>query len=95
MAVAPNSLKMARLQYSINKILGNRGIEHIVIIIIPAMFTIFASMKWHRVGPDSLTLCFFGNPFLLGACYEEATNALNLWDQFIYGGGTAIFNANA
>ena len=64
-------------------------------MITPAMFTIFASMKCHHVGPESLTSGFFGNPFLCGACYKEATNALNLQAQFIHGGGvTAVSNAD-
>jgi hypothetical protein len=95
MAAAPKSLKMARLQSAIDKILGDRGMEHLVVIITPAMFTIFASMKWHRVGPDSLTSGLFGNPFLWGACDEEATNALNLRAQFIHGGETAASDADA
>ena len=68
--------------------------EHLVVIITTAMFTIFASMKWHWVGPDSLTSGFFGNPFLWGACDEEATNALNLGAQFIHGGETAASDAD-
>ena len=59
------------------------------------MFTIFARMKWHRVGLDSLTSGFFGNPFLWEACYEEATNALNFWARFVHCGGTAVSNTNA
>ena len=64
-------------------------------MITPEMFTIFASMKCHHVGPDSLTSGFFGNPFLCGACYKEATNALNLQAQFIHGGETAASDADA
>ena len=59
------------------------------------MLTIFASMKWQRVGPDSLTLGFLVYPFLWNVCYEEATNALNIWAQFIHGVGTAVSDANA
>ena len=86
---------MAHLQPSIDKVLGNQGIEHLVVIVTPAMFTIFASMKWHLVGPESLTLGFFRNPFLWGACDEEDTNALNLWAQFILGRETEVSGADA
>ena len=94
MAAAPKSLKMARLQSAIDKILGNRGIEHFVVIIIPAMFTISSSMKWHRVGPESLTSGFFRNLFLWGVCNEGATNVFNLWAKFIHGGETSASNAD-
>ena len=89
MAAAPKSLKIARLQSSIDKIFGDWGIEHLVIIFTLYMFTIFASMKWHYVGTYSLTLGFFGNPFIWGACAEEARNVLNLRDQLIHGGETS------
>ena len=46
-------------------------------------------MKWHRMGTESLTSVLFRNLFLWGACDEEATNALNLRDQFTYGGGNS------
>ena len=64
MVAAPKSLKMARVQSAIDKILGDQGIEHLILIVTPVMFIIFAIMKWNRVGPDSLNLGFFGNPFL-------------------------------
>ena len=35
MAAVAKSLKMDRLQYSIDKVLGNRGIEHLVAIVTP------------------------------------------------------------
>ena len=88
MAAVPKSLKMVFLQSSIEKILGEREIKHIAVIVTPAMFAIFSSMKWHCAGPDFLTSGFFGNPFLWGACDEEATNNLNLQDQFIHRGGS-------
>ena len=81
---------MACHQSSIGKVLGNRGIERLVVIANPAMFTIFSRMKWHRVGTDSLTSVFFGNPFLRGACDKEAKNALNLQARFIHGGKTEV-----
>ena len=60
-----------------------------------AMFTIFASMKYHQVGSDSITLGFFRSPFLWGACEKEATNALNIQDKFIHGGEIAVYYADA
>ena len=94
MAAAPKALKMARLQSAIDKVLSDRGMEHLVVIVTPAIFTIFVSMKWHRLTPDSLTSGFLGNPFLFGACDEEATNALNLRAQFIHGGDTAASDSD-
>jgi hypothetical protein len=95
MAAAPKALKMARLQSAIDKILSDRGMEHLIVIITPAIFTVFVSMKWHRLTADSLTSGFLGNPFLFGACDEEVTNALNLRAQFIHGGDTAASDADA
>ena len=94
MAAAPKALKMARLQSSIDRIISDRGMEHLIVVITPAIFTIFVSMKWHRLTPDSLTSGFLGNPFLFGACDEEVTNALNLRAQFIHGGDTAASDAD-
>ena len=86
---------MARSQSSIDKIFGDQEIGHLVVVVTPEMFTIFFSMKWHCVGPDFLTSVLFRNTFLWVACDEEATNSLNLWDQFIHGGGvTAVSDAN-
>ena len=78
---------MDQLQSSTYKIHGDQGIEHLVVIVTPEIFTIFAIMKWHRVVPDSLASGFLGNPFLWWACNEEATNALGIWAQLIHGGG--------
>ena len=64
MAEAPKSLKMSRLQSSIDKFLGKWGIEHLIVIVTPEMFTIFASMQCHRVGTESLTSGLFRNSFL-------------------------------
>ena len=86
MAVVPKSPKMARLQYFITKVLVDQGIEHLVVIVTPEMFTIFASIKCHHVVPDSLTSGFLGNLFLWGACNKEATNSLNHWAWFIHVG---------
>ena len=94
MAAAPKALKMARLQSSIDRILSDREMEHLIVVITPAIFTIFVSMKWHRLTPDSLTSGFLGNPFIFGACDEEVTNALNLRAQFIHGGDTAASDAD-
>ena len=95
MASATKASKMARLQSAIDKILGNRGIEDLVVIITPAIFSNFTSMKWQQLGPDSVTSGFLGNPFLFGACDEEATNSLNLRARFIHGGETAASDADA
>jgi hypothetical protein len=94
MAAATKSMKMARLQSAIDKVLLDRGLEHLVVIITLPLFTIFTSMKWYRVGPSSLTSGFFGNPFLWGACHEEATTALNLRARLVHGGETAASDAD-
>ena len=46
-AAVPKSLKMLHFQSAIDKVLSNQGEEHLVIILTPAMFTNFVSMKWH------------------------------------------------
>ena len=94
MAAAPKSLKMTRLQSAIDKVINDRGIKDLVIIITPAVFNLFTSMKWHRMGPDSLASGLFGNPFIWGACDEEATNALNLRARYVHGGETAASDAD-
>ena len=94
MAKAAKAYRMARLQSAIDKVLSDRGLDHLVVIITPAMFANFISMKWHRAGPDSLASGFFGNPFLWGACDEEATTALNLRAQYLHGGDTAASDAD-
>ena len=67
---------------------------HIIVVLTTAIFTIFVSMKWHRLTPDSLTSGFLENLFLFGACDKEATNTLNLRAQFIHGRDTAASDAN-
>ena len=78
MVVAPRALKMAHLQSAIDKILGDQGMEDLIVTITPAIFTTFTSMKWHRLGSDSITSGLLENPFLFGACDKEATNFLDL-----------------
>ena len=95
MASATKAMKMPRLQSAIDKILSNRGIEDLGVIITPAIFSNFTSMKWHQLGPDSVTSGFLGNPYLFGACDEDATNSLNLRAQLIHGGETAASDADA
>ena len=51
MAAVPKSLKMARIQSSIKTFIGDRGTEHLLIIVTPEMFTIFTRTKRHCVGP--------------------------------------------
>ena len=74
--VCPVYKAMVHLQSVIDKILGNQGMEHLVVIMTLAMITIFVSMKWRRLGTDSITSGFLRNPFLWGSCDEETTNAL-------------------
>ena len=78
MSAAPKALKMVRLQSSIDKILGDQGMEDLIAVITPVIFTTFTriKIKCHRLGSDSITSGFIGNPFLFGACDEEATNSL-------------------
>ena len=78
MTSASKAPKMAHLQSAINKIIGDQGIEDLIVTITPAIFTTFTSMKWHRLGSDSITSGLLENPFLFGACDKEATNFLDL-----------------
>lgn len=45
------------------------------------------------MGPTSLTLGFFGNPFLLVTCVEGGTNAINLRAQVLHRGETVASDA--
>ena len=94
MAAASKSMKMTRLQSAINKVRHARDLEDLVVIITLPMFNLFSSMDWHRTSPSSLASGFFSNPFIWGACDEEARTALNLRARLVHGGDTAASDAD-